>query len=192
MSSVHNGGTYSIYLDDYQEDVSIYGNIFYNSGEICNNNGSRHKIHDNVFIKIGTGVWGKATFYEDISTFNYSWFDEDWNDINNIPDENTPAGQLWKSKWPELYDVLAVYKDPSCYKDTELYKAYLNECYNNYCFDGASHNLSEPWLEHGYNENNTEYPEGENPIFADPTHGDYSILDGAEFADNHFAKIGRY
>ena len=32
----------------------------------------------------------------------------------------------------------------------------------------------------------------ENPLFVNPTLGDYRIRDGAEFPDIHFEDIGRY
>ncbi len=36
------------------------------------------------------------------------------------------------------------------------------------------------------------YSYDENPYFVEPATGNYTIRDGANFADNHFGKIGRY
>ncbi|MBQ6677947.1 MAG: S-layer homology domain-containing protein [Clostridia bacterium] len=39
---------------------------------------------------------------------------------------------------------------------------------------------------------NAAYSYGENPIFVNPTIGDYRIRDGVDFPDYHFEEIGRY
>ncbi|MBR4661985.1 MAG: hypothetical protein IKO92_04565, partial [Clostridia bacterium] len=39
---------------------------------------------------------------------------------------------------------------------------------------------------------NAAYTYGENPIFVNPTLGDYRIRDGVDFPDYHFEDIGRY
>ncbi|MBQ6789454.1 MAG: S-layer homology domain-containing protein [Clostridia bacterium] len=36
------------------------------------------------------------------------------------------------------------------------------------------------------------YTFSENPYFVDPTHGDYTLIEGADIFDCQFAKIGRY
>ena len=36
------------------------------------------------------------------------------------------------------------------------------------------------------------YTFGENPMFVNPTVGDYRVTDGADFPDVEFEKIGRY
>ena len=41
-------------------------------------------------------------------------------------------------------------------------------------------------------EGNTGVTYGENPIFVNPTLGDYRIRDGVDFPDVHFDLIGRY
>ena len=40
-------------------------------------------------------------------------------------------------------------------------------------------------------ENNAAYTFGENPIFVNPTLGDYRIREGADFPDIHFEDVGR-
>ncbi|MBR4933019.1 MAG: right-handed parallel beta-helix repeat-containing protein, partial [Clostridia bacterium] len=80
---IHTGGTYAIYLDDAMENLICYGNVFYNSGTIMNNNGRGHDIHDNVFIG-NTGIFGKAGYY-DISKYHYGvWGNENWSNITRI------------------------------------------------------------------------------------------------------------
>ena len=41
-------------------------------------------------------------------------------------------------------------------------------------------------------EDNLAYTPDENPLFVDPTAGDYRIREGADFPDIEFEKIGRY
>jgi hypothetical protein len=41
-------------------------------------------------------------------------------------------------------------------------------------------------------ENNAAFGPDENPVFVNPTLGDYRIRDGADFPDIHFEEIGRY
>ena len=129
--------------------------------------------------------------YADPQADNH-YYNEGWNSLDRIPDENTPNGQKWKELWPELYDIVAIRKDPSCYKETDLYKAPMNYCHNNYHFDGASSEFADKWVELSDHENNLTFAADENPIFVDPTHGDYSIRDGVEYLDNHFDMVGRY
>ena len=41
-------------------------------------------------------------------------------------------------------------------------------------------------------ENNVGYTVEENPMFVNPTAGNYSLREGADFPDYHFEMIGRY
>ena len=73
-----------------------------------------------------------------------------------------------------------------------LYYNKNNYCYNNYHFDGATSSFGDAWLEFSVNENNLEFEEGENPLFVNPTFGDYRIREDADFAEIPYEKIGRY
>ena len=198
VNPVHTGGTYAIYLDDMQENFICYGNVFYNSGMICNNNGSRHEFKDNVFIGIEgvnanpPGIWGKEGTY-DISNYVNVDFNEGWNGLHNVPDINTPNGKIWYDRWPGLYDIIAIKNDPTIdVTKLDLYSTPLNICKNNYSFGRVSNNYDENWIKYSIHENNPELPTTENPLFVNPAIGDYSIVDGAGIEDNQFAKIGRY
>ena len=46
--------------------------------------------------------------------------------------------------------------------------------------------------DYGVVEGNVGVTYGENPIFVNPTRGDYRIREGADFPDIQFEKIGRY
>ena len=198
LNPIHTGGTFAIYMDDSMENLICYANVFYNSGTIMNNGGRSHEFYDNVFIGKGSGIAGKAANFHDITMYadelaDNHYYSEGWNSLSLIPDENTPNGQLWKSKWPELYDIVAIRNNPDIDVTTlDFYSAPQNYCHNNYTIDGASHGFSDEWVEYSDHENNVDIPEGENPLFVNPTLGDYSIKDGAGIMDNHYAQIGRY
>ncbi|MBQ6789498.1 MAG: S-layer homology domain-containing protein [Clostridia bacterium] len=198
LNPIHTGGTYAIYLDDNMENLICYGNVFYNSGMIMNNGGRSHEFYDNVFIGKTSGIAGRAPNILDIRVYgspeaDNHYYSEGWNGLDRIPDENTPNGQKWKELWPELYDIVAIRNNPDIdVTKLDLYSDPINYCHNNYHFDGAMSEFADKWVELSDHENNLEIPEGENPIFVDPTHGDYSIRDGVEFMDNHFDMVGRY
>ena len=198
LNPVHTGGTYAIYLDDNMENLICYGNVFYNSGLIMNNGGRSHEFYDNVFIGKTSGIAGRAPNILDIRVYgspeaDNHYYNEGWNGLDRIPAENTPNGQKWKELWPELYDIVAIRNNPDIdVTKLDLYSAPINYCHNNYHFDGAMSEFADKWVELSDHENNLEFAADENPIFTDPTHGDYSIRDGVEFMDNHFDKVGRY
>ncbi|MBR5447901.1 MAG: right-handed parallel beta-helix repeat-containing protein, partial [Clostridia bacterium] len=131
-SPVHIGGIYAVYLDDFHSNAIIYDNIIYNSGNaaIMDNNGRDHDVHNNVIIttaKNNGGFVAKGEKFYDIETY----YDvEEGSETRNfllgtnkysIPDKNSEKGQEWLERWPELYDIQAILKDPDCYKDTYLY-----------------------------------------------------------------------
>ena len=198
LNPIHTGGTFAIYMDDGHENLICYANVFYNSGTIMNNGGRDHEFYDNVFIGNGSGIFGKNANFQDISRYGDEYadgeaFSEGWNSLNSIPDENTPNGQKWKAKWPELYDIVAIRKDPSIdITKLYLYTKPMNYCHNNFTIDGAEHTFADEWVEFSDHENNVEIPDGENPFFVNPTLGDYSIKDTTKIMDNHYEKIGRY
>ena len=205
-SGAHTGGTMGIYIDDSHANLIIENNIFFNSGAgVLNNRGRDHVINDNLFICTRTGasgITGYADWLYDVSDYllfvngvGFSNSDEIWGNFKgNLPAKDSENGKKWFELWPELYDILAITEnadDPDFYKTTELYKKPANICHNNYVF-GDKHEFDDLWLQYSDNKNNLELSLEENPFFADPTHGDYSITDTSKFADCHFDKIGRY
>ncbi|MBR4933577.1 MAG: right-handed parallel beta-helix repeat-containing protein, partial [Clostridia bacterium] len=199
INPVHTGGTYSIYMDDCMEGLICYGNVFFNCGTIMNNRGRSNEIRDNVYIG-DAGIAGRAnadffdiSLYADPHLTDETDYSEGWNDLDRIPDENTPAGKIWKEKWPELYDIVAIRKNPDIdVTKLAFYSMPLNICTNNYTFDGAAHGFCDEWIENSKHENNLDFAADENPFFTDPTHGDYSIADTTKFLDNRFDMVGRY
>ena len=205
-SGAHTGGTMGIYIDDSHANLIIEKNIFFNSGAgVLNNRGRDHVICDNLFICTrggASGITGYADWLYDVSDYllfvngvGFSNSDEIWGNFKgNLPAKDSENGKKWFELWPDLYDILAITEnadDPDFYKTTALYSKPANVCHNNYVF-GGEHYFDDLWVQYSDNKNNPELPLTENPFFADPTHGDYSITDTSKFADNNYAKIGRY
>ncbi len=205
-SGAHTGGTMGIYIDDSHANLIIENNIFFNSGYgVLNNRGRDHVIRDNLFICTrsgASGITGYADWLYDVSDYllfvngvGFSNSEEIWGNFKgNLPAKDSENGKKWLELWPELYDILAITEnadDPDFYKTTDLYKKPANICHNNYVF-GDEHSFDDLWIQYSDNKNNLELSLDENPFFADPTHGDYSITDTSKFADNQYAKIGRY
>ncbi|MBQ6789508.1 MAG: S-layer homology domain-containing protein [Clostridia bacterium] len=205
-SGAHTGGTMGIYIDDSHANLIIEKNIFFNSGAgVLNNRGRDHVICDNLFICTrdgASGITGYADWLYDVSDYllfvngvGFSNSDEIWGNFKgNLPAKNSENGKKWFELWPDLYDILAIAEhadDPDFYKTTDLYKKPANVCHNNYVF-GGEHYFDDLWVQYSDNKNNPELPLTENPFFADPTHGDYTITDTSKFADIQYDKIGRY
>ena len=162
-------------------------------------------ICDNLFICTrdgASGITGYADWLYDVSDYllfvngvGFSNSDEIWGNFKgNLPAKNSENGKKWFELWPDLYDILAIAEhadDPDFYKTTDLYKKPANVCHNNYVF-GGEHYFDDLWVQYSDNKNNPELPLTENPFFADPTHGDYTITDTSKFADIQYDKIGRY
>ena len=82
--------------------------------------------------------------------------------------------------------------DPSKVGEVECLFTTVHYLKNNYSFGNHPGGFGEVGDKFGVLENNLSFDLDENPIFVDPTHGDYSIREGVDFLDNHFYKIGRY
>ena len=110
--------------------------------------------------------------------------------MNNIVKEGDEGYALWKDRWPIMYSYNI---DPSKLGDVECLFTPIQYIRNEYFFDDkAPQGFSDWQLEYGVIEDIRYFPLDENPIFTDPTHGDYSIREGADILDNHFYEIGRY
>jgi len=111
-----------------------------------------------------------------------------------IPDESTEAGQLWKSRWPKLYEIEddldradELINDPNF-----IVNISFAEIKNNYAIGGLVHNFTDDVELFCDIADNPVISIEENPLFTNPTLGDYSIREGVDFLDNQFYKMGRY
>ena len=199
------GGAYGVYIDgSYGQE--FYGNIFYNAGDrnFVTNGGRDNIIKDNICIK-GDGYKGTfLTYNSDVhylvsgeiiegDTEKGKWGPGQflYDDFQKVVKDSSPYYGKWVERWPILFNYTFDINDAG--KSYECFFTTVNHIKNNALIDfGIEYEEGSMADLYGDFENNVEYDSTENPFFADPTHGDYSITDTTKFADNHFNKIGRY
>ena len=201
------GAQMSVYHGDAVSGQQIYGNVFYNGGtEAVRSDGRDNIIRDNVFIMRDART--RPLFYNSkyrgmyLGDGNPSvdnlWSSPTWGTFYGsfelIPAEGTQARKLWEARWPQLMltktdldRAAELVDDP----DFIINPSY-SEIVNNVTFGRMDFDIHEDIALFSKVENNHHYSFDENPIFVNPALGDYSIREGADFADNHFAQIGRY
>ena len=199
-----------IYLDDLMSGQEIYGNIIYGvtADYIFVNGGRENNIHDNIFIvpeyhgrgmiQIGQGQYSNVENMTESFTKPLTY----WEELMIC--ELVPfRSELWASRFPTLAKV-TYGEDMAPYKDD--INCLMNPSYNvvkdNAIFASKEAlNRSNTAERERYAERVKLFSElepcetynfSENPYFVDPTHGEYTLVEGADIADNHFAKIGRY
>ena len=173
------GGQYAIYLDG-SYGVEVYGNLFYNAGShnIVFNDGRDNDVHDNISIS--------NDFLGDFLMYNAGPYDllrdpgkqEDYdalvNNWHDKPEEGEAGYELWRDRWPIIYDYNF---DRESVGDFNSFFSTINYVKRNKLI-GSNDDFGEIYELFGVRENNEEFALDENPYFADPTHGDYSIVSG--------------
>lgn len=182
------GGTMGIYLDDFEGDTEIYGNIFYNvANAILTNGGRDHNIHDNVMIDSNPVVINYSTDrILDIFETNDTEYTSQYSSL--LPKEDSPYYSIWKEKCASNYKIDL---DPANVGDPNSVFTPNNTVVNNISV-GGEFDINEQSVACGTYDNNVTYDKTTNPVFVNPALGDYSIRESSGFADINFAKIGRY
>ncbi|MBQ8524531.1 MAG: S-layer homology domain-containing protein [Clostridia bacterium] len=186
------GAKYGIYLDECTAGHQVYGNIFYDikGVSVVMNGGRDNVIRDNVFIN-SNFYSSNPGLYDFITNGNPEEVTEHYNYadyMNNKPKEGEEGYDTWRERWPILYNINF---DPDKVGDNDCAFTTVNYFENN-CLVNKKvepYGVSELF---GVFNGNIECIDSDNPIFTDPTHGDYSIREGVDFLDNQFYKIGRY
>ncbi len=202
----------AIYLDDYMSGQEVYGNLIFSSASgnsIFMHGGRENKIHDNIFITLNGNEWQSDVILNsedhEICQNNTDDFTKPIGDHEHLMIlETVPfRSEIWAQHFPTLakckydkYEPMASIKDDIDFIINSSY----NEAYNNHSFTTDKGLKSEYLTSFSDNvrkhatkiEENKKYTLDENPYFVDPTHGDYSIKDGAGILDIQFEKIGRY
>ena len=185
-----SGGTYGIYLDDFETDNELYGNVFYNvTTPIVTNGGRDNVIHDNVLINSGNikinydPQRAIDTYFDDDSSkeFRYQYHEL-------LPKEGSKYYEIWAEKCPNNYKVEL---DTEDFFNRNSAFVQNNTVTDNYFFNSTMQ-FDENAVKVGTFENNVEVSTEENPFFANPAIGDYSIVKGEGLDDNRFNEIGRY
>ena len=106
-----------------------------------------------------------------------------------LPSEGDDNYEKWREKWPVLFEYnfdIANYGDPKCFYT--MYNAVKNNAVISATLYNGAADESNLDLE-----NNRIYERSENTYFADPTHGDYTIVkDKGDFSLSFdFDAVGR-
>ena len=195
-------GQFGLYLDEFTSGFDIYSNLFYNvSCTAMFSLGRDNIFRDNAVIKGACG-WGTSTREEieeagsaEAAEKGGSWGirygKRIWGDL--IEKLKDPAYRaVVEAKWPEM---LKIHLDYDNLDDPYLANNPVTYIKNNRYINVKG---IEPVTERKYEliyttyEDEAAYTYAENPIFVNPTLGDYRIKDGVDFPDIRFEDIGRY
>ena len=208
-------GTYGYYIDDVTSGADVYSNIFWNTGNcaVMVHDGRDNFIHDNIVI--GTsgaydGEFGfsvvscRPTVEESVAvgTLEQDKTD-DWGIRRTrivwgeeVFDKCAQYGSYRSAiaeRWPQ---ILGYHLDFENRDDPNFVFNNVNEFSGNFYFNstGKPGGISDDELILKYLTvtNETGFTLDENPLFVNPSRGDYRIRDGVDFPDIRFEKIGRY
>ncbi len=188
---------YGDYVDDGGVGVEMYGNLFCEICAICVHDGRDNSFHDNALINcdvaITPAVYNDPDIEEHIKDVRWNDFYNSWLNYFNMLEEDPQYKAVIEKERPEVFDLIL---DPSKYMDPAFVLAPYNVVRDNVKVTAEP---KEDWYTpnekiKGFvvSEGNRSYPLTENPIFVNPTRGDYRIRDGVDFPDIHFEEIGRY
>jgi len=195
----------ALYYGDGAAYQEVYGNIFWDCGNnALNADGRGGIVKDNICIYVGDNNAGGITYGSKYRAMilegglDRLYQSPTWMELYNtrlqIPDINSEAGRKWQERWPKLYTMkdnieqaVELVNDP----DFILNVSYC-EIKNNYAIGGLTNQIEESVEMFGDVENNPHYTIEENPLFTNPTLGDYSIREDADFLKIPYKEMGRY
>ncbi|MBQ3901019.1 MAG: right-handed parallel beta-helix repeat-containing protein, partial [Clostridia bacterium] len=204
VASLGAGGM-GLYLDDYDTGTDIYSNLFFdNAGDaVVVHNGRDNLMRDNVLVDPnrieiggfnvtrGDGMYGPEGTPGVLTEDDQGVLDS-WNGVFEMYDNNPALKAYAMEHWPEIFDLTT---DPEQWDDPNFVLARNNTITGNR-FISKSGKIAVPKSEYVVKystiEDNIGYTVEENPLFVNPTIGDYRIRDGVDFPDIEFEKIGRY
>ncbi len=194
------GDRYAIYLDDDEPGAEIYGNMFVESA-VTIHDGRSNNVHDNVVLRSGGvnlsggGVMEALEQYletGDLEAFlkhdRAGAFYPRWVSFFETLDSDPVLKEKYFEMSPELATLTV---DLERAGEEGFVIAPRNYVRDNVYFkkDMADVNKADKY---SVVEGNRCFTTDENPIFVNPTKGDYRIREGADFPDFHFELIGRY
>ena len=198
VSATTGVGRLSIYCDDGDSGTEIRNNVFFgNSMIVLAGSGRDNFICDNVMIMDG---------YIDIQTYTagikkaggelHSWpiyvHEARWAKVREYCDTVPGYREELEARRPTFRDMSFDFADV-CEK--YFFLAPTNTVIGNVYLNDSGHiddSFREDVNDYATIENNRLFTLSENPVFVNPTLGDYRIREGADFPDIEFEKIGRY
>ena len=197
-------GQYGLYLDEFSSGFEIYSNLFYDTGNYAAmfSLGRDNVFRDNVLIDGAPCGWGTSSRLEiedagspeaaraqgcwGIHYGERTWFEF----FNNC--EDPEYRKVIEERWPDMLNIHFDYDNMDDPYFALNQVTYING--NVAVTDHTDYFRTSRKYEQIYAhfDNNTYVLPNENPLFADPTSGDYSILEGTDFPDIHFDEMGRY
>ncbi|MBQ2469236.1 MAG: right-handed parallel beta-helix repeat-containing protein, partial [Clostridia bacterium] len=195
------GGRFSIYLDDGAVGTDILSNLFYNvTVTVMDHRGRYVSFCDNAVVKGpgGTSYDTEDTIFTEEAMaagdveaiYNYEPY-RIWVAAFEYFDSHPSIKAQAMEYWPGLFEITT---DVSRWNEREFC---LNESLvitgNRWIRrSGETEEYSELLRKYSTIEDNIGYTLDENPLFVNPTLGDYRIREGVDFPDIHFEEIGRY
>ncbi len=186
---------YGIYLDDNTCGQHVYGNLFFNN--VCAvvlHGGRENDVHDNVIVLSGFSFTGN-TIGESTDTIEQAYASAFATYLaGQRATESDAMYSTWLERWPSMYNYDY---DPSHMGQPNCIYTSAHRVRDNIFVEksagvvsGSEMDLGETANAHGDVGNNLKYRDDENLFFVDPTHGDYSIRDGADFEKLDFTTAG--
>ena len=199
-------GCFGYYIDDNSGGAEVYENLFYNAScPVMFHLGRDNSVHDNVFINtrpdgqegVGISIGHRNTieeigYDEAIKGFPIDRTKMWWTNLFNLI-ETYPEYREGVEKW--CPGILSVTLDESRMDDPEFYLNPVNSIIDNIYINPTAkvNELTDKYHKRYITVSGLRgFTLEENPLFVNPTLGDYRIREGVDFPDIEFEKIGRY
>ena len=194
-------GRFGIYLDN-AIGTTVVSNLFYNTRDtVCNNDICKYNAYcDNAVVlgPIGCGydTWHTEAVEEavasgDLTPVQTFWTYQRWLDIFAFFDAHPDIKEQMEAEWPGFFDITT---DFDSWDKSEFCENSSLVITGNRSIDKTIEDpeFNETLVKYSTIEDNLCYLLDENPLFVNPTIGDYRIRESVDFPDIEFEKIGRY
>ncbi|MBQ3900635.1 MAG: S-layer homology domain-containing protein [Clostridia bacterium] len=193
---------YAAYIDDNEPGTVMYGNLFFSTTGAVVHEGRSNVLNNNVLIKsdftVTSGIReyveeAKATGNLDAVSSHYYY--RDWERFFDTLEANPEMKAGFEEYFPDVLKLSLDLEDI----DSPLFVLNpVNEIHGNYFFEEKGKQHTEETITYEGSvkwcdiKDNRFLTLNENPIFVNPTLGDYRIREGVDFPDIEFEKAGRY
>ena len=192
-------GRLALYADDGECGTRMYSNLILDgSSAVFAGAGRDNRFSDNVTVfNFSVSVDSYAAAFRELGEGAHnSWpiyvHDRRWAKIREYCETVPGYAEAFEARRP---GILSLSFDLADVDSPNFYLAPANEITGNVFVNGDASVkifLQADSAEYCTVENNPAYSLDENPIFVNPTIGDYRIRDGVDFPDIRFELIGRY